>query len=330
MARTVEFGVIGCQLAMQDAGLAKGSVPPERIGIEFASVMGATELDDLGPASVKALKPDGTGPDMAVWGAEGLNEMPPLWMLKYLPNMPACHATIIFDMQGPSNTHIAGDVAGAVGLGEALRIFRRGAADVMIVGGSEAKVNPLSLSRFNLFMQYSRRNDDPEGAIRPFDRTRDGTAPGEGTAVFTVGGTRPCAARGAKIYGEVIAVASGVDRGKTGPGLARVIRSALKAAGITPADVDHVNAHGLGTTKGDAFEARGIGEVFGKSVPVFAPLSRFGNFGAASALVELACSVLALQNGQLPGTLNHKEPDPACPVACAHRRAASPSPSRMP
>ena len=93
-----------------------------------------------------------------------------------------------------------------------------------------------------------------------------------------------------------------------------MIRNALKAAGITTADVDHVNAHGLGTTKGDAFEARGIGEVFGKSVPVFAPLSRFGNFGAASALVELACSVLALQNGQLPGTLNHANPDPACPV----------------
>jgi 3-oxoacyl-[acyl-carrier-protein] synthase II len=315
MARTVEFGVIGCQLAMQDAGLAKGTIKPERIGIEFASVMGATELDDLGPASVKALKPDGTGPDMGIWGAEGLNEMPPLWMLKYLPNMPACHATIIFDIQGPSNTHIAGDIAGAVGLGEALRIVRRDAADVMIVGGSEAKVNPLSLSRFNLFAQYSRRNDDPEGAIRPFDRTRDGTAPGEGTAVFTVEELEHAKARGAKIYGEVVAVASGVDRGKTGPGLAKVIRNALKAAGITPADVDHVNAHGLGTTKGDAFEARGIGEVFGKNVPVFAPLSRFGNFGAGSALVELAASVLALQNGMLPGTLNHREPDPACPVA---------------
>jgi 3-oxoacyl-[acyl-carrier-protein] synthase II len=315
MARTVEFGVIGCQLAMQDAGLAKGTVPSDRIGVEFASVMGATELDDLGPASVKALKPDGTGPDMGIWGAEGLNEMPPLWMLKYLPNMPACHATIIYDMQGPSNTHIVGDIAGAVGLAEALRILRRGAADVMLVGGSEAKVNPLSLSRFNLFAQYSRRNDDPEGAIRPFDRTRDGTAPGEGTAVFAVEGLEHARKRGAKIYGEVVAVASGVDRDRGGPGLAKVIRSALKSAGVAPADVDHVNAHGLGTTKGDAFEARGIGEVFGSSTPVFAPLSRFGNFGAASALVELASSVLALQNGVLPGTLNNKETAPACPVA---------------
>lgn len=315
MARTVEFGVIGCQLAMQDAGLTKGSVPPERIGVEFASVMGATELDDLGPASKVSLRADQGGPDMGTWGTAGLNEVPPLWMLKYLPNMPACHATIIYDIQGPSNTQIPGDTAGAVALGEAARIIRRGAADVMLVGGSEAKIHPLSLSRFNLFAQFSKRNHDPEGAIRPFDRDRDGTAPGEGVAAFTLEDLDHALARKAKIYGEVISVASGVDRGLTGRGLARVIRNALAAADIQPADVDHVNAHGLGTTNGDAFEARGIAEVFGKSVQVFAPLSRFGNLGAGSALLELACSVLSLQNDQLPATLNHEHPDPACPVA---------------
>jgi len=315
MARTVEFGVIGCQLAMQDAGLAKGGIPPERIGIEFASVMGATELDDLGPASKLAMRPGGTTPTMGIWGAEGLNQVPPLWMLKYLPNMPACHATIIYDIQGPSNTQIAGETAGAVALAEAVRILRRGAADVMVVGGSEAKIHPLSLSRYNLFAPYSRRNDDPEGAIRPFDRDRDGTAPGEGTAAFTLETLESAQGRRAKVYAEVCSVASGVDRGLSGRGLARVIRNALTSAGIQPADVDHVNAHGTGTTHGDAFEARGIAEVFGKSVPVFAPLSRFGNLGAASSLAELACSVLALKHGQLPGTLNHADPDPACPVA---------------
>jgi 3-oxoacyl-[acyl-carrier-protein] synthase II len=315
MARTVEFGVIGCQQAMHDAGLSKGSVPPERIGVEFASVMGATELDDLGPASKVSLNTDGTGPDFGAWGSVGLNEVPPLWMLKYLPNMPACHASIIFDIQGPSNTQIPGDSAGAVALGEALRIIRRGAADVMLIGGSEAKVHPLSLSRFNLFAQFSKRNDDPEGAIRPFDRDRDGTAPGEGVAAFTLEDLDHARERKAKIYAEVISVASGVDRGLTGPGLARVIRNALSSAGIQPQDIDHVNAHGMGTTRGDAFEARGIAEVFGRSVQVFAPLSRFGNLGAGSALLEMACSVLALQNGQLPGTLNHVNPDPACPVS---------------
>jgi 3-oxoacyl-[acyl-carrier-protein] synthase II len=316
MARTVEFGVIGCQLAMQDAGLAKGTIPPDRIGIEFASVMGATELDDLGPAAKVSLRADGLGPNMAAWGAEGLNQVPPLWMLKYLPNMPACHATIIFDIRGPSNTQIPGDTAGAVALAEAVRILRRGAADVMLVGGSEAKVHPLSLTRFNLFAQFSKRNHDPEGAIRPFDRDRDGTAPGEGTAAFTLETLESAVARKAKIYGEVLSVASGVDRGLSGAGLAGVIRNALAAAGVQPSDVDHVNAHGMGTTYGDVFEAQGIAEVFGKNgVSVFAPLSRFGNLGAASPLMELACSVMALRHGQLPGTLNHANPDPACPVA---------------
>jgi 3-oxoacyl-[acyl-carrier-protein] synthase II len=315
MARTVEFGVIGCQLAMQDAGLAKGTIAPERIGIEFASVMGATELDDLGPASKLSVNADATGPNMTAWGGEGLNLVPPLWMLKYLPNMPACHATILYDIQGPSNTQIPGDTAGAVALAEAARILRRGAADVMIVGGSEAKVHPLSLSRFNLFAEFSKRNDDPEGAIRPFDRDRDGTAPGEGTAVFTLETLERAKARGARIYAEVVSVASGVDRGLTGAGLAKVIRNALAAAGIQPGDVDHVNAHGTGTTHGDEFEARGIAEVLGRSVSVFSPLSRFGNLGAGSSLMELACSVLALQHGQLPATINHANPDPACPVA---------------
>jgi 3-oxoacyl-[acyl-carrier-protein] synthase II len=315
MARTVEFGVIGCQFAMQDAGLTRGAVPPERVGIEFASVMGATELDDLGPASKLSINADATAPNMTAWGGEGLSLVPPLWMLKYLPNMPACHATILYDIQGPSNTQIPGDTAGAVALAEAARILRRGAADVMIVGASEAKVHPLSLSRFALFAEFSRRNDDPEGAIRPFDRERDGTAPGEGTAVFTLETLEHAKARGAKIYGEVVSVAGGVDRGLTGSGLAKVIRNALAAAGIRPEDVDHVNAHGTGTTRGDEFEARGIAEVFGRSVSVFSPLSRFGNLGAASSLMELACSVLALQHGRLPATLNHAKPDPACPIA---------------
>jgi 3-oxoacyl-[acyl-carrier-protein] synthase II len=315
MARTVEFGVIGCQFAMQDAGLTKGAVHPERIGVEFASVMGATELDDLGSASKISINDEGTAPNMAAWGAEGLNQVPPLWMLKYLPNMPACHASIIYDIQGPSNTQIPGDTASAVALGEAARILRRGAADVMLVGGSEAKVHPLSLSRFNLFAQFSKRNDDPEGAVRPFDRDRDGTCQGEGVAAFTLETLEHARGRKAKIYAEVAAVASGVDRTLAGSGLAKVIRTALASAGISPADVDHVNAHGTGTTQGDVFEARGIAEVFGKSVPVFAPLSRFGNLGAGSSLMELACSVLALQHGQLPGTLNHQNPDPACPVA---------------
>ena len=315
MARPVQIGVIASQFAMQDAGLAKGSIAPERFGIEFASVMGATDIDDLARSSQLASAGPSLPVEMDVWGRDSVAEMPPMWMLKYLPNMPACHATILYDIQGPSNTLIPNDAAGALAVGEAFRILRRGAADAMLVGGCESKINPLSLSRFNSFAPLTRRNDLIEKAVRPFDRDATGTCMGEGAAVFPLEELGHAKRRGAKILGEVVGFAAGVDRGLKGPGFARVIRQALADARIQPRDVDHVNAHGLGVPVLDAFEARGIAEVFGREVPVFAPLSRFGNTLAAAGLVELVCSVLALKHGELPGTLNHENLHPACPIA---------------
>jgi 3-oxoacyl-[acyl-carrier-protein] synthase II len=315
MARTVQVGVVTAQFAMQDAGLAKGAVPPERIGVSFASVMGATEISDLARASKTSSAGPGRPVDMDRWGREGVPDVPPMWMLKYLPNMPACHATILFDMQGPSNTIIPNEAAGVLAAGEAFRILRRGAADVMLVGGAESKINPLSLSRFNSFAPLTRRNDLGPAAVRPFDRDASGTCLGEGGAAFPLEELGHARKRGAAILGEVVGYAAGLDRGLTGDGLARVIRTALADAGVRPSDVDHVNAHGMGVPELDRFEARGIGAVFGRDVPVFAPLSRFGNAGAAAGVVELACSLLALKHGELPGTLNHENPDPACPIA---------------
>lgn len=314
MGRTVQLGVAACQFAMQDAGLAKGSVEPTRFGIEFASVMGATELDDFANASKLATNPDGTTIDMVVWGRDGLAEIQPTWMLRYLPNMPACHATILFDIQGPSNTHIAGDVAGLTAFGEALRILQRNAADFMLVGGSDAKIHPVSLSRHNTFGPLTRQIDPPEKAVRPFDRTRSGTVLGEGGVAFGLEELGHAQKRGAKISAEVVGYAAGVDRGRDGAVFSKVIRNALADAGIQPGDVDHVNAHGAGVPHLDEYEARAISGAFGRGVPVFAPLSRFGSMGAASSVMELAGSVVALHSGLLPGTLNHDDPDPACPV----------------
>jgi 3-oxoacyl-[acyl-carrier-protein] synthase II len=315
MARTVQLGVVAAQLTMQDAGLARGAVAKERLGVEFASVMGPTDLDDLAAASKRSSVGEGQPVDMETWGRDGLPDVSPMWMLKYLPNMPACHFTIMFDAQGPSNTLIPNDTAGVLAFGEALRIIQRGAADVMLVGGSESKIHPLSMTRFNGFAPLTRKCEVPEAAVRPFDRDHSGTALGEGGAAFTLETVEHAKARGAKVLGEVVGFASGVDRGLTGAGLTRVIRTALSNAGIGVGDVDHVNAHGTGVPELDAFEARGIAGVFGRDVPVFAPLSRFGDMGAASGVVEAACSVLALKHGLLPGTVNHEVPAADCPVA---------------
>jgi 3-oxoacyl-[acyl-carrier-protein] synthase II len=315
MARPVQLGVVAAQFAMQDLGLKKGDLPPERFGVEFASVMGATELNDLAGMSKTCSHGSRQPVDMAAYGRDAVPEMPPMWMLKYLPNMPACHVTILYDAQGPSNTLIPNDAAGVEAVGEALRILRRGAADFMLVGGCESKINPLSLSRFNSFAPLTRDNDHPQTAVRPFDRDASGTCMGEGAAVFGLEDLEHAKKRGAKVIGEVVGYAAGMDRGLKGPGLARVIRNALADAGIQPSDVDHVNAHGTGVPAFDACEAKGIAEVFGRDVPVFAPLSRFGNMGGAAGVVELVCSILALKHGELPGTLNHDNPHPDCPIA---------------
>jgi 3-oxoacyl-[acyl-carrier-protein] synthase II len=314
MGRMVQLGTIAAQFAMQDAGLKRGDVTPERFGVEFAAVMGATEPDDFVVAAPRAVTTDPRTINMLAWGTESLNDIPPMWMLKYLPNMPACHVTVIYDAQGPSNTLISGEAAGVLAFGEALRILQRGAADFMLVGGTESKINPLSMSRFNTFGSLSKRSDTPTRALRPFDRDRDGTVMGEAAAAFGFEELGHAKKRGAKIFGEVLGYASGVDRAKTGAGFARVIRTALADAGIQPSAVDHVNAHGSGAVDLDVFEAKAIHSVFGRDVPVFAPASFFGSTGAASGIVELAASVLALHHGELPGTLNHENPDPACPI----------------
>jgi 3-oxoacyl-[acyl-carrier-protein] synthase II len=251
-------------------------------------------------------------------------------MLKYLPNMIACHVSIMFNAQGPSNTITESDVASLLALGEAYRILTRDQADFFLVGGGESKINPLAMARQMLFQPLSHRNDEPARACRPFDRGRDGMIFGEGAGVFVLEELEHARRRGAQIYAEVVGFGAAFDRKRDGAGLARAARAALKDAGIKPEDIDHVNAHGISVIEADVAEARGLVEVFGAnnaSVPLFAAKSYMGNLGAAADAAELTASLLALKHGALPPTLNYERPDPACPVAVV---AGSPRPIRKP
>lgn len=315
MAKTVQMGLCAAQLAMDDGGPAKGTLDPFRFGVEFGCVMVASELEDLSAAAKHTITETARAIDMAKWGHEGVEKITPLWMLKYLPNMPACHTSIAFDAQGPNNTITAGDVASTLALGEAFRLLQRDAADYFLVGGCDSKINPLSFTRNNLFVPFTKKNDAPATAVRPFDKDRDGTALGEAAVVYGLEELAHAQKRGAKVYAELAGFASGFDRGRKGPVLAGVIRHALKEAGISPADVDHVNAGAGGLPELDAFEARGIHEVFGTATPVYALKGQVGNAGAAAGAVELAASILALKHGQLPGTVNHAAAGADCPVA---------------
>ena len=316
MARTVQLG-FAAAMQMWDAGHcpkpAAGQIAPERFGVEFACVMVATDTEDLaGGARIAADHTPGKV-DLGKWGTDGLRAVPPQWMLKYLPNMPACHTSVVMDARGPNNSITCGDTAGLVALGEAFRLLGRGAADYFLVGGCESKLNPVSFCRHVSFQDLSRCNDAPAEALRPFDANRSGTVLGEGACVFGLEDADHAARRGATVLGEVAGYASGFARRLDSQVFAGVIRKALADAGVSPGDVDHVNAGAGGYARLDPFEADAIQTVFG-DVPVFAPRAFVGSCGAAGGLVELAASVLALKHGTLPATANHTAAAGDCPV----------------
>ncbi|MCI0461544.1 MAG: beta-ketoacyl-[acyl-carrier-protein] synthase family protein [Gemmataceae bacterium] len=317
MARTIQLAVAAAQLALDDARADTTKLDPTRFGVEFGSGLLATELEDIAPAAQLSANCKPGVVDLEKWGEQGLANIAPLWMLKYLPNMLACHVSVLHNAQGPNNSITESDVASLLALGEAYRIIRRDQADFFLVGGADSKVNPLSMVRQCLFSPLSRRNDAPEKASRPFDRRRDGLVVGEGAGVVVLEELEHARQRGARIYAEMVGFGAAFDRGHTGKGLARAIRTALEQAGVGPEDLDHVNAHGLSTPQADAWEARGLQEVFGncaRPVPVFAAKSYFGNLGAGSDVTELSASLLGVHHGVVPKTLNYEEPDPGCPV----------------
>jgi 3-oxoacyl-[acyl-carrier-protein] synthase II len=318
MTRTIELAVCAAQLALAHGKVDMSKLDPDRFGVEFGAGLIASELDELADAARASTNGQVGSVDLVKWGDQGLPAIQPLWMLKYLPNMLACHVSILHDARGPNNSITESDVASLLAMGEAYRILCRDEADLFLVGGAESKVNPLSMVRQCLFAPLSRRNEAPQQACRPFERGRDGVVIGEGACVFVVEDLAHAEARGATVLGEIVGFGAAYDAKRDGGGLARAIRAALKEAGIGPEQVDHVNAHGLASKDADVWEARGLQQVFGDvkpAVTVWAPKSYFGSLGAGGGTMELAASLLALTNGVVPGTLNYEQPDPACPVA---------------
>jgi len=316
MARTIQMAVAAAQLAMTDSAIDKQKLDPTRFGIEFGAGLIASELDELGAAAQISSNCQPGAVDLEKWGEQGLPNIQPLWMLKYLPNMLACHVSIIHDAQGPNNTITESDVAGLLALGEARRIIGRDQADFFLVGGADSRLGPTSMVRQCLFLPLSHRNDAPDKACRPFDRGRDGIVLGEGAGVLVLEELEYARRRGARIYAEVVGFGAAFDRDHSGGGLVRAMRAALAEAGIGPEDIDHINAGGFSAVQADAVEARALSEVFGSChTPVTAIKSYIGNLGAGSATTELAASLCGLHHGAVPPTLNYEEPDPDCPVA---------------
>jgi 3-oxoacyl-[acyl-carrier-protein] synthase II len=312
MVRTSELAVAAAKLAMNDAGLAAGAIQPDRLGVSFGNAIIPGELSDLTHAGLACYDRDTQKVDLARLGTDGIAAMSPMWMLNHVPNMAACHISILHDARGPSNTLTQTHAASLFALGEAVRILRRGAADVMIVGGSDTMISPVSVVRY---WQYGELTTscDPATAAQPFGLRRSGYVPGEGAGVVIVEELEHAQRRNAKIYGEVLSFSSGFSSGHTSA--VRVIREALHRAQITPAELDHVNAHAGGAVQQDLREAQAIHEGLDhEAVPVVALKSVIGSLGTGASIAELVGSLQAMEHGFVPATLMQGEVDPACAI----------------
>lgn len=317
MARDIQLCVAAAQLAMVDSGLDGGGVDPTRIGIDLGAGLISSELDELAPAIGQA-SANGAF-DFTTWGRESIGMIEPIWLLKYLPNMLACHISILMDCQGPSNTITEGDASSNLAIAEAARIIARGKAEVMITGGADSKIHPLSFVRLALQHNMSRWEGDPLGACRPFDLNRDGTVPGEGAGILILEEREHALRRGARIHGELLGAGSGCDAmpggglDPEGSGTSIAIRAALREAGLEPSEVGHLNAHGSGSKVGDLAEARAFHRVFGPNVPPVTGLKGYmGTLASGCGAVELIGSLIGVNRGLIPPALNCDHPDPAC------------------
>lgn len=328
MSRDMQLGVSAASDAVRNAGITEGVVDPDRFGVSFGAGHIPTTPDELVEAVKHCAKHDSF--EFTRWGEDVMGQITPLWMLRQLPNMPACHISIEHNAQGPNNTITSQDSSALLALSEAMRWIKRGAVDCMIVGACTSNINPLDLSRKNLIDLLSH-DEDPKRACRPFDRDRNGTILGEGAAAFVVENYDHAVRRGADIYAEVIGLGAGCDgrpsannNHQNDTGLVRAIESAMRQANLKPSQLGHINAHGKSTKIDDQVEARAYHHLFGDDaakIPITALKSYFGHFDAGSGAVELAASILSLRHNATPATLNYETPDPLCNLDIIHGEA---------
>lgn len=334
MCRECQMGLAAAQRAIHDARLPGSGLDPERTGVVFGSDYILSEPLDVSDGIRNCTSPDKKF-EFGRWGTDGLPKMSPLWLLKYLPNMPASHIAIYNDMRGPNNSITHREAAGGLAVGEAFRVIARGHADVMVAGATGTRIHPLKTVHTVMQCEVAGNGVPPAQASRPFDLNRQGMVLSEGAGVLVLEELEHARTRGATIYAEIVGFGSSSVATRHGVGnrrqaLANALRAALRDARMQPGDIGHIHAHGLSTRSSDAEEAAAISEVFGEraaTVPLTAAKSYFGNLGAGSSIVELAASALALRHGRLFRLLNYTTPDPECPIAAVRSDDVSPGQS---
>lgn len=304
--RFSQLAVAAARLALDDARYTVRGDSAE-VGVYLGSALGGLAYADE---------------QYDVFRTQGLAGVRPLLAISVFAGASTCNVSIEFGLTGPTVANGNSCASGAVSIGDAFRAVARGDVRAALAGGVEAPLAPLVFGAFTVIRAMSTRNDEPREASRPFDRARDGFVMAEGSGVLFIERLDDALARGAHVYGEIAGFGLTNDAHHMsaprpdGTINAAAMRRALAEAGVEPADVDVVNAHGSGTPLGDRSEARAIGQVFGgRPVPVTATKGQHGHALGATGAWEAALALLTFAHGIIPKTVNNTEDDPDCPIA---------------
>ncbi len=302
----IQFAVAAADQAVKQAGIDSDDIDKERVGVFIGSGIGGLNT---------------TEEQHRILLEKGPRRVSPYCVPMEIINMASGMVSIRFGFKGPNISVVTACATGTHAIGEAYRAIQYGDADVVVAGGAESCITPLAVAGFAAARALSTRNDEPEKASRPFEKNRDGFVMGEGAGIVVLEEYEHAKRREAQILAEVVGYgASGDAYHMTAPapggeGAARAIRSALKDAGISPEQIDYINAHGTSTKFNDLYETMAIKEVFGDhayKVKISSIKSMIGHLLGAAGGVEVVSSVLTLLTGVIPPTINYEEPDPEC------------------
>ncbi|QOY34158.1 beta-ketoacyl-ACP synthase II [Anaerobacillus isosaccharinicus] len=305
MDRFTQYAVASSLMAVEDAKLEINEKNADRIGVWIGSGIGGMETYEQ---------------QFAIFQEKGHRRVSPFFVPMLIPDMAAGQVSITLGAKGMNSCTVTACASGANSIGDAFKVIERGDADVMVTGGCEAPITNMAMAGFSAAKALST-NPDPATASRPFDLNRDGFVMGEGGGILILESLEHAQMRGAKIYAEIVGYGATGDAyhitapAPEGEGGVRAMRMALKDAGLSPEDIDYMNAHGTSTHYNDKYETLAIKQVFGdhaKKLAVSSTKSMTGHLLGAAGAVEAIFSVKAIEDGIIPPTINYETPDPEC------------------